>query len=402
MDDKQIGYNITAIAAGIDEFERKINNNNGIIGDEGLIPLYLGKDLIDEKVFNDWGEVETAIEQMGTVIDSTSEGPRKMFLTKLIESLRMATLLFQGQDAGFDAKLQRLVGVPAESIDKGFINSLADELDKRLTMAGYSSGGLRTRIEKWEAGSWIPSDRLETEFRELMVEAQERTDRMVVPTDGYMMELNPVRNIHYTARCNFSEKKMDLNVGMDFSRSSLKHLVAHECFPGHSTQNIYTLKSYKQGDSTADVLLCSLNGITGVLQEGIGDQGVEMIDWIEDVNDEIQAILRRYRSAVATQGAWRINMENASDAEIYDYLRDVGAMQEERARGRIGMARHPFRGPFIASYFYGNEAVRRVRLSVGEKGTSRNDFIKDLYGKMHSPESLCVSNNVSYRSYGDN
>ena len=104
VDDKQIGYDITAIAAGIDIFERKINRNDGIIGDEGLVPLYLGKDLIDEKLFNNWDEVETAVEQMGVTVGATADGPRKMFLTKLIESLRMATLLFRGGDAAFDVE----------------------------------------------------------------------------------------------------------------------------------------------------------------------------------------------------------------------------------------------------------------------------------------------------------
>jgi hypothetical protein len=216
-----------------------------------------------------------------------------------------------------------------------------------------------------------------------------------------MMDLNPVRDTMYTARCNFRERKMDLNVDNTFTRAALKHLVAHECFPGHSTQNIYTVKSFKQGTSTADVLLCSLNGITGVIQEGIGDQGVELIDWIEDTNDQIQATLRRYQSAVATQAAWRLNVEGAADEEIAVYLRETGAMQEARVQGRIVMARHPFRGPFIASYFYGNEAVRRVRRATEGDAARREAFVKDLYGNMHSPESLCRAHGIAYKSYGD-
>lgn len=401
MEDKKIGYDITAIAAGIDSFERFINKGKGIIGDEGLVPLYLGKDLVKEKKYDNWEQVETDIEAIGTTIDQTSESPRKMFLVKLVESLRMATLLFRGGDAKFEDKLIRHVGVPAESISEDFISGLADKLDSNLSRTEFKSGKLRDRIIAWEASHKVEPNKVATVFRELMTDAQERTDRLVVPTNGYTMELNPVTDMHYTARCNFSENKMDLNVGMEFSRAALKHLVAHECFPGHSTQNIYTLKGFKQGTSTADVLLCSLNGITGVLQEGIGDQGVYLIDWIEDVDDEIYSTLRRYQSAVATQGAWMINVEKKSDEEAYSYMRDVGAMQGTRIKGRIGMAHHAFRGPFIASYFYGNEAVRLVRLAVKDDPEKYKAFIKDLYGNMHSPESLCLSNGVEYRSYGD-
>jgi hypothetical protein len=194
---------------------------------------------------------------------------------------------------------------------------------------------------------------------------------------------------------------MDLNMENSFTRSAMKHLVTHEIFPGHSTQNIYTLESYRRGDSTADVLLCSLNGIPGVIQEGIGDQGLEMIDWIENIDDEIYATLGRYRSAISTQAARMINVEGVDDQKAASYLRDVGVMQEARAQGRVSMAHHPYRAPFIASYFYGNEAVRRVRKAVEGNKERKKAFIQDLYGRMHSPESLCRSNSVAYMSYGD-
>jgi len=400
MDDKQIGLDVTAIAAGIDAFERRINKGRGIIEDEGLIPLYLGNDLIEERTYQSWEEIESDIEKFARVVQSTEDSPRKMFLTKLVESLRMAVLLFQGGDADYKEKLVRLVGIPAESISEDFINALADQLDSDLTKRGFSKGTLSERILAWQNSNSIPSEKIQSVFKELMLEARDRTDRLVVPTDGYMMELNPVKGTHYTARCNFSEKKMDLNVDNTFSRATLKHLVAHECFPGHSTQNIFTVKAFKEGRATADVLLCSLNGITGVMQEGIGDQGVELIDWIDDVDDAIQATLRRYSSAVATKAAWKLNVGGESDDEVRSYLRSVGGMQEARIEGRIKMARHPFRGPFIASYFYGNEVVRLVRRAVEKDAAARKKFIGDLYGHMHSPESLCRSNGIEYRSYG--
>lgn len=401
MDDRKLGYRITAIAAGMDTFERKINKGKGIIDDEGLIPLYLGKDLIKEEAFSKWEEVDAAIESTASQIQLLEEGPRKLFLEKLTNSLRTASLLFQGGTTTFEEKLTKLVGVPAESLADEFLDTLRTRLEEALDRAGYSSTALKDNVAKWEQSGMIEPENLSTVFNELMQEAQKRTDSMIVDTEGYTMKLNPVRNMHYSARCNFSQGLMDINVDNRFSRAALKHLVAHECFPGHSTQNIYTLSSYKKGIATADVLLCSLNGITGVIQEGIGDQGVELIDWIEDDNDKIQALLRRYQSAVATQATWKINMEGLSNEHAAEYMREVGAMQEARILGRLHMARHPFRCGFISSYFYGNEAVRRVRMAVGDDTKKRKTFIAELYGKMHAPESLCLALGVKYRSYGD-
>ena len=49
-------------------------------------------------------------------------------------------------------------------------------------------------------------------------------------------------------------------------------------------------------------------------------------------------------------------------------------------------AAHPFRGPFIASYWFGDEAVREVRERAGLE--KRAEFTQFLYGQMHTPTSL--------------
>ena len=401
MNDIDIGLEATQIAAGIDRFERETNGENGILDGEGLIPLYLGQSLVDERIYTGWAGIESDISGLAARVAALDDTPRKMFLQKLTASLSAATALFQGATISFPDKLTTLVGIPAERIAGDFLDRLADELHTKLDAAGVVGGTVRERVVAWEQTGTLDPDEIPGVYHELMTEAKKRTDERIVPTGDYWMDLNPVRNTHYTARCNFSDRKMDLNVENRFTRAALKHLVAHECFPGHSTQNIFTVAAYERGEAPAEVLLCSLNGIPGVIQEGIGDQGVELIDWIEDVHDDVHATLRRYQSAVATQATWMLNAEGRGEDEVRNYLKDTGALQPARIDGRIGMARHPYRAPFIASYFYGNEAVRRVRRTVAGDAARWDRFVRALYGEAHSPESLCATTNVPYRSYGD-
>ena len=42
--------------------------------------------------------------------------------------------------------------------------------------------------------------------------------------------------------------------------------------------------------------IAATNAITGCVQEGIGDQGIYLIDWIADEDDEIHQELRRIRN----------------------------------------------------------------------------------------------------------
>lgn len=401
MDDRKIGYEVTTLAVGIGELEERLHDGKGVLEDEGFIPLYQGDGIIRPLRLEGWEEAEEQITALERETAGIEDEPRRLFLTRLLDSLRTAARLFAGESIGYAEKLRRLVGIPAEPIDESFLSSLAGELNERFAGLGFSGGSLRERIGAWEHANRIDPEKLPELVRDLMRTAKERTDRMVVPTGDYTMELNPVKGTYFTARCKFAERKMDLNVENSFSRAALKHLIAHEAFPGHSTQNIYTLAGYSDGSLTADVLLCSLNGVPGVIQEGIGDQGVHLIDWVEDEHDELQSLLRRYQSAVATQAAWKINAEGEDEGSVREYLRETGGMQEARIGSRIAMARHPYRAPFVASYFYGNEAVRRVRRAVENDRERRAAFIRDLYGRMHCPESLCLSNGVTYRGYGD-
>ena len=179
---------------------------------------------------------------------------------------------------------------------------------------------------------------------------------------------------------------MDLNTDLSFTRAALKHLVCHEVFPGHSTQLISTRAEVDAGRATADALLITANAITGCVQEGIGDQGVQLIDWIEDDDDQIHLELRRLRSAAQTTAAWVYMVEGKPAEEVMRYLREVAMGQEAWARGRLRMAAHPFRGPFIASYWAGNEAVRTVRERI--RPEQKAEFVTALYSRAHSPRSL--------------
>jgi hypothetical protein len=126
--------------------------------------------------------------------------------------------------------------------------------------------------------------------------------------------------------------------------------------------------------------------VTGVIQEGIGDQATELIDWVEDDDDVIQIALRRLRIAVATTASWRLMELGQNEEEVVPYIRETGFAIDPYVDGRITQAKHPFRGPFNASYFFGNQAVREVRLRTPPE--KYDEFIRYLYGNMHSLEGF--------------
>ena len=388
--DFDLGRRLTALGMGIDRLERRLSGGGGPLDSEGLVPIYLGDELVPAAELSGWPEVFEQLEGLEREARTYPAGPRRTFLENMTDSLRAAAQLFSGQELSFAEKLERLVGVPARAVSPAQLEAMRAKLDQLLQGAGYRQGSLAERVGRWEEERFVAPGNIGPIFEGLMDEAQRRTDQHVFPTGDYRMRLNLVQGVPYSARCNFDKGQMDLNADLRYTHPALKHLVAHEIFPGHSTQLLYTLERTKQGHSPPDVLLCTANTVVGAIQEGIGDQGIYLIDWVDSADDTIYLTLRSLRSAAATSAAWYQMGEGWHLEKVRAFLQETAFPQQVWLEGRLRFAAHPFRGPFIASYWFGDEAVREVRERAGSE--QRKEFVEFLYGQMNSTTSLRMWN----------
>ncbi|MDF8356530.1 hypothetical protein [Ensifer adhaerens] len=386
MNSFEIGRELTAITMGIDALERSMPAEGSLLGGDGLVPIYLGDGLVDARYYDDREAIRADLARLDPEVAALPAGPRRVFLQGMLKSVRVAVKMLSGASPSFEEKVTDLVGAPAGREDAALIEDARARADALLRKAGFVRGSLAERVQSWEEARAVPADQIETVFRDLMAEAKARTDSLVFDTGDYDMVLNPVRGMFYTARCSFNEGKMDLNFDLSFTRAALKHLVCHEVYPGHSTQLLSTKAAFDAGKAPADALLITTDAITGCVQEGIGDQGIHLIDFIEDEDDEIHMELRRVRSAAQTSAAWMLMVEGLPREYVAGYLRNTAMGQEAWVQGRLRMAAHPFRGPFIASYWAGNESVRRVRERVSKDQWPL--FLEALYSHANSPQSL--------------
>ena len=380
----EIGTKLTAVAMGIDAYERTRPIAAGLAERQRLVPIYLGHAIVESQVFIDWAAIDTALTELDAA--PIPAGPRQVCLAAMASSLKAASQVLRGEAMTYAEKLHRLVGAPAGLVPPIKMAELTERVSNLLDRCGMPGSVLHDRVAAWEAQNAIPQDRLEAEFRALMTEAKRRTDAAIFPTGDHDMALAPVHGTRFTARCNFAEGRMELNVDNVFTRAALKHLVCHEVYPGHATQLLSTRAAVVAGVSGAEALLCTANTVAGCVQEGIGDQAVHLIDWIEDDHDNLQHALRCLRSAAQSCAGWQLMAEHRPAAEVADYLRHVAAGQEAWVAGRLRMAAHPFQGPFIASYWHGQEAVRQARKATSAEHMPK--LIRALFDELHTPESL--------------
>jgi hypothetical protein len=386
MNSFEIGRELTAVTMGIDALERSQPSAGSLLGGEGLVPIYLGDTIVPARTYADRDAIRADLAKLDGEVANLPAGPRQVFLQGMLKSLRVALKMLSGASPSFEEKVADLVGAPTGREDPALIEEARANVDALLRKSGFVNGTLGERVTAWEEARAVPAEKVGEVFRELMAEAKSRTDNLIFDTGDYDMVLNPIRGMRYTARCSFNEGKMDLNMDLSFTRAALKHLVCHEVYPGHSTQLLYTKSEVDAGRAPADALLITTDAITGCVQEGIGDQGAHLIDFIEDADDEIHVELRRVRSAAQTSAAWMLMVEGVPFEDVANYLRDTAMGQEAWVQGRLRMAAHPFRGPFISSYWAGNEAVRKVRERVTPEQWP--SFLVNLFGRANSPASL--------------
>jgi len=380
-----LGRRLTEITLGIDALAAETARQRGDDDFEHLVPIFIGEELVEPRSFVDWSAVEVTLDILAFDIASLGDGARKIFLTEMVRSLRASATYFSGAPIGFEEKVRDLVGVPAQTVPRSEIDAIHARIDQLLTRRGFTTGTLASRVEAWQTGRYLEANEIPAIFERLMVTAKERTDALIWPTGDYTMRLNAVRKVPYAGRCSFDAGTMDINLDVLVTRSSLKHLVCHEVFPGHATQLLSTLACARSGDAPLDALLCTTNAVTGAVQEGIGDQGIDLIDWVEDEDDAAQIELRRLQTATGTNAAWHLHCSGWTQADSITYLRDIGFGQESWASVRTEMALHPFRGIFLASYWFGNETVKTLREAAG---TRREPLVAALFREVNSIGSL--------------
>ncbi len=383
--DFALGRRLTEIAVGLDALERATSRGAGALDAEGLIPIFIGGDLVAPAVFAGYGEVLDALDAFALESSALGDPVRAAFLRDMTRSLRAATRLFAGESLSLQEKLADLVGVPAAPVADETIAQIHDRLDVLMTARGFTVGNLAQRIDAWQTGRYLEPDAIPAVYAELLASAKAKTDRQIWPTGEYTMQLRALRNVPYAGRCSFADGTMEINLDVRVTRSALKHLVCHEVFPGHATQLLSTRAAAESGQSPVDALLCTANAVTGAVQEGIGDQGIDLIGWVEDEDDAAQIELRRLQTATGTNAMWHLHESNWTRACAIAYLRDVGFGQPSWANVRTEMALHPFRGPFLASYWYGNETVKELR---EDPGIERAALLGALFCEVQSIDSL--------------
>jgi hypothetical protein len=337
--------------------------------------------------FTSYSEARARFTALMHAAEALPEPDRRQYYRQCCQSTiafthwREGNLPFTGQIADF-------LHVPAAPATDAELDTLRAAMRALLTTMGYT-GDLAAQFATWEARHRVPPDAVPGVLDELMDEAWERTAaRMELPapqSDG--MRVVTESGAPYNARCDYLNRTVHLNIDPILTRPALKHLAVHECYPGHYVQFSLREAWYHRGLAPADGLLSVVNTASSCTFEGIADNGMAVLDWLDNDDDRLSALMTRYRAGIGTGAAWRLHALGQSGDAVRNWLRSQTLVGGEGwVANRMRFIAAPHRCALIWSYWRGEPSVAPVweRTPPAQRG----DFLRFLYARMHSPQSV--------------
>uniref|UniRef100_UPI003100F809 hypothetical protein n=1 Tax=Neorhizobium sp. EC2-8 TaxID=3129230 RepID=UPI003100F809 len=387
----ELGGELAAITAGLDLLYRSRNRNAGILDAEGLIPVAVAE--VPPQRFDSYEEAEAALLSLRDRLGQAETALRRDWLDEMSDSLLALIATFRGDPISFAERLERQIRVAIREIPEEIIAGYHEGIREALDELGFRGGNLLEDFARWEQQARIPSSKVLDVLAEFQRQARARCGALASAlkadwVDGEWIKPVPQRDVPYSAYCDFPGRQVLLNIDFPYTSFGLKHLAVHEAFPGHLVHLKLRERRVAEGLMPLDAAQVVTSSASSAIFEGIADNGLQFLDWIETPEDHLGHLLQRLRSALRCRAAWQVLGEGRSLDEVVPDIAAASLQSPGVTRSRLAFLRHELRAPFVYAYWCGEMAVDRVwsRTAIGEKGA----FWNYLYGNMHTPGTLAA------------
>jgi hypothetical protein len=372
---------------GIDQFYRSLQNhvNEEVFSKEGLVPINLTD--VKPLEINSWTE---AIQQLTNIYNEyckeENEIRRNYMLQQIGSTIFLCRWMSNEQSIPYRELVRNLLYVNENPVTKSYHQQLHEKLDELLSRRGFD-GILAEKVKKWRGVRKVEPEKLESTLATLLEEAKDKTIQIgFLEVENTRVIPKVVYDVPFQAYCDFLGESMYINGDINYTYEALKHLVTHEAFPGHTTHMTVRQKKVNAEEIPLDAGLVITNTASSSTFEGIGDNGQLFVDWMNTLDDEIYKVIQSIQSISGLVAAHMIHVERKGKEEVVEYFKSFVFAEDNWIESRLRFITHPFRAPFIYSYWRGNEAVFNVFNKVSK--SSRSHFLRFLYDHMHSADTV--------------
>lgn len=382
----KLGKELAELTAGIDALYRSTPRSDGFLDKEGLIPVAIGA--VEPTPLRDYAEANARLEALRARLPAEAESPlRADYIGEMIDSLLALVTTFEEKPISFADRVARQIRVTTTLVPDAELDGYRDTIRVNLDALGFSGNSLDEDFARWEAQARVPVDAVLSTLEELILEARTRVAQTMYPSmaDEWMEPVG-VSAVPFSAYCDYPTRKVLLNLDFPYTRFSLKHLATHEVFPGHLVHMGLRERHVAAGTMPLDGAQVVTSSASSALFEGIADNGMFFLDWVNGPEDELGVALQRLRSALRCNAAWMMHQQGMSLDEIVPIIAAKGFQDPVTARSRLAFLNHNLRAPFVYAYYGGDIAVHEVWKTVPPE--RRREFWDYLYDNMHTPNTL--------------
>jgi len=381
----ELGRELARLTAGIDGLYRAANRGAGFLNAEGLIPVAMAAGFAPLPL-RDYDEAEEVLTDFRSRLGGAETALRRDWLDEMSDSLLALVATFRGDPISFGERLERQIRVPLKAVPQPVIDGLHSEIRSALDELGFRGGSLAEDHERWAAGAVIPTDKVLTVIADYQIEARKRCAARMFAFDDEWMTPVGCNAAPFSAYCDYPTRQMLLNLDFPYTAFSLKHLATHEAFPGHLVHMKLREIAVAEGRMPLEGAQVVTSSASSALFEGIADNGLHFLDWIEGPEDRLGLALQKLRSALRCTAAWMHHGEGRPLDEIVPEIAAASLQDLTTTRSRLAFLGHDLRAPFVHAYWCGYISVNAIWSNVEPE--RRRDFWAFLYGHMHTPATL--------------
>lgn len=383
-----IGQDLAEITAGIDILYRGGIGKDGFLNREGLIPVAVAE--VTPRPLRGWSEVQDALAAIAERAAAEAEDAQRAgWLTEMTGSLASLSRLLAGETQSFQTRLREQLCVETTVIGEDILDGYRADLRGALDEMGYRSGDLTTDVAAWEDATTVPPGEVISTLAAIQRQAQARSQALVFDIGGDWITPVGVADKPFNAYCDYPGRELLLNLGYRYTQFDLKHLATHEAFPGHLVHLSRRESQVAAGRMPLEGAQVVTSTASSPLFEGIADNGIDLLGWIEAPQDVAGIALQRLRSALRCNASWMIFAEGKSAEAAADAVAGPSFQTIVTMRHRLALVSHELRAPFLYAYWCGDDAVHRFLEQTRDWPRAR--VVAELYDRMHTPTTLMAA-----------
>jgi len=381
----KLGQDLAEITAGIDRLYRERQSGAGFLDVEGLIPVSVAA--VQPRALADYVQARDALADLAGRLEKEAETAlRRDYLAEMIDSLEALIDTFEDKPISFAERLRRQIRVKTTLVGEEVLDRYRTTIREGLDELGFRDGDLASDLARWEADSIVPRENVVAVLADLLRESRARVAATMYDFSNEWIEPVGVTDKPFAAYCDYPGRKVLLNLGFPYTRYALKHLATHEAFPGHLVHLGLRERYVRDGTMPLDGAQVVTSSASSALFEGIADNGMAFLDWLDTPGDQIAVALQRLRSALRCNAAWMMHQEKRTIEDIVPIIARQGYQTQVTVRDRLAFLHHDLRAPFVYAYWCGDTAVDDVWKKIPK--AERTRFWQYLYGNMHTVETL--------------